>query len=167
MLFVCCIVYCLRPRVTPFLGDIDNVSTQGDRFIAHRPSINFDLCNHMLVRGDNAENEPQAGSDAPPPLHREFHQAMKNTLLSPMMAMRGTDFMCKATNGGARGKTMPPRLLSFSERPPPQEERFTNVLKVLLFYRGRRGSHCCLFPKGGVRLRVALRGRLSAVGNSM
>ncbi|CAM9332162.1 unnamed protein product, partial [Ascophyllum nodosum] len=113
--------------------DRDNkvLNCPGDRFIAHRPSINFDLCNHMLVRGDNAENEPQAGSDAPPPLHREFHQAMKNTLLSPMMAMRGTDFMCKATNGGARGKTMPPRLLSFSERPPPQEERFTNVLKVL------------------------------------
>lgn len=105
---------------------------QGDRFIPNRPSMNFELCNHMLLTSDNSENEPQPGSDAPAPLRREFQQALRNTLLSPMATGGGS---CKSERGisgggGASGAGSTPRVLSFAERPPPQEDRYTNVLKV-------------------------------------
>lgn len=89
--------------------------------------MNFDLCRHMLLSYDNAENEPQAGSDAPAPLRREFQQAMRHTLLSPMAG-------CSSKNekgGAGRGAGgVAPRVLSFTERPPPPQDRYTNVLKV-------------------------------------
>lgn len=87
--------------------------------------MNFDLCRHMLLSYDNAENEPQAGSDAPAPLRREFQQALRHTLLSPMAG-------CSSKNerGGAGAGGVPPRVLSFTERPPPPQDRYTNVLKV-------------------------------------
>ncbi|CAM9462139.1 unnamed protein product, partial [Scytosiphon promiscuus] len=103
---------------TPATSGATNTSNNGgDRFIPNRPSMNFELCNHMLLTSDNSENEPQPGSDAPAPLRREFQQALRNTLLSPMAA------------GGGSGSS--PRVLSFTERPPPQQDRYTNVLKVL------------------------------------
>ncbi|CAM9642202.1 unnamed protein product, partial [Ectocarpus fasciculatus] len=92
---------------------------EGDRFIPNRPSMNFDLCNHMLLSSDNSENEPQPGSDAPAPLRREFQQALRNTLLSPM------------SGGGGSSVAGSPRVLSFTERPPLPQDRYTNVLKVL------------------------------------
>ncbi|CAN0195454.1 unnamed protein product, partial [Hapterophycus canaliculatus] len=110
-------------------------NTEGDRFIPNRPSMNFELCNHMLLTNDNSENEPQPGSDAPAPLRREFQQALKNTLLSPM-AGGGGGGSCVSdrgvgAGGGASGAASSPRVLSFTERPPPQQDRYTNVLKVL------------------------------------
>lgn len=113
---------------------------QGDRFIPNRPSMNFDLCNHMLLSNDNSENEPQPGADAPAPLHREFQQALRNTLLSPAGGGGGSGF--KSDRGGDGGSAAggSPRVLSFAERPPPPQDRYTNVLKV--------GSACCA---GGVR----------------
>lgn len=106
---------------------VSSTLPQGDRFIPNRPSMNFDLCNHMLLSNDNSENEPQPGADAPAPLRREFQQALRNTLLSPAgggasKTDRGGD------GGGAAGGS--PRVLSFAERPPPPQDRYTNVLKV-------------------------------------
>lgn len=100
---------------------------QGDRFIPNRPSMNFDLCNHMLLSNDNSENEPQPGADAPAPLRREFQQALRNTLLSP--AGGGAS---KSERGGDGGSAAggSPRVLSFAERPPPPQDRYTSVLKV-------------------------------------
>lgn len=102
---------------------------QGDRFIPNRPSMNFDLCNHMLLSSDNSENEPQPGADAPAPLRREFQQALRNTLLSPAGGGGGAS---KSERGGDGGSAAggSPRVLSFAERPPPPEDRYTNVLKV-------------------------------------
>ncbi|CBJ28300.1 conserved unknown protein [Ectocarpus siliculosus] len=100
---------------------------EGDRFIPNRPSMNFDLCNHMLLSSDNSENEPQPGSDAPAPLRREFQQALRNTLLSPMSGgpCKGDRGRSGSSVGGS------PRVLSFTERPPLPQDRYTNVLKVL------------------------------------
>lgn len=97
--------------------------SQGDRFIPNRPSMNFDLCNHMLL--NNSENEPQPGSDAPAPLRREFEQALRNTLLS---SAGGGSSQSDRGGGGSGGISV--RVLSVTERPPPQEDRCTNVLKV-------------------------------------
>ncbi|CAM9490997.1 unnamed protein product [Pylaiella littoralis] len=102
-----------------------NKKTEGDRFIPNRPSMNFDLCNHMLLN-NNSENEPQPGSDAPAPLRREFQQALRNTLLS---SAGGGSSQSDRGGGGSGGISM--RVLSFTERPPPQEDRCMNVLKVL------------------------------------
>eukprot|EP00752_Nemacystus_decipiens_P004932 g4488.t1 len=106
--------------------------TEGDRFIPNRPSMNFDLCNHMLLSNDNSENEPQPGADAPAPLRREFQQALRNTLLSPAGGSSGG--ASKSDRGGDGGSAAgggSPRVLSFADRPPPPQDRYTNVLKVL------------------------------------
>jgi len=110
---------------------------QGDRFIPNRPSMNFDLCNHILLSNDNSENEPQPGSDAPAPLRREFQQALRNTLLSPAGGGGGggnakSDGGVGAGGGGGAAGGGSPRVLSFAERPPPPQDRYTNVLKVMV-----------------------------------
>ncbi|CAB1111300.1 unnamed protein product [Ectocarpus sp. CCAP 1310/34] len=89
--------------------------------------MNFDLCNHMLLSSDKSENEPQPGSDAPAPLRREFQQALRNTLLSPMSG--GPSKGDRGRSGSSVGGS--PRVLSFTERPPLPQDRYTNVLKVL------------------------------------
>lgn len=103
---------------------------QGDRFIPNRPSMNFDLCNHMLLSNDNSENEPQPGADAPAPLRREFQQALRNTLLSPAGGGGGASKSDRGGDGGSAAGGGSPRVLSFAERPPPPQDRYTNVLKV-------------------------------------
>lgn len=92
--------------------------------------MNFDLSNHTLLKNDNAENEPQAGSDAPAPLRREFQRAIKDTLLNSMAIGSGGSSVKKNPGGGVSGGGVVPRVLSFSERPPPPQDRYTNVLKV-------------------------------------
>lgn len=94
--------------------------------------MNLDLCNHMLLNNSNIENEPVAGSDAPAPLRREFQQALRNTLLNPMSGANPKS----ERGGGCKGGS--PRMLSFTERTPPPQDRYSNVLKVsngpLFFY---------------------------------
>lgn len=90
--------------------------------------MNFDICNHMLLSNDNSENEPQPGADAPAPLRREFQQALKDTLLSPAGGGGASKGDRGGDGGGATGGF--PRVLSFAERPPPPQDRYTNVLKV-------------------------------------
>lgn len=86
--------------------------------------MNLDLCNHMLHNDSNIENEPQAGSDAPAPLRREFQQALRNTLLNPMSGATAKNERGSGCKGGS------PRMLSFTERTPPPPDRYSNVLKV-------------------------------------
>ena len=86
--------------------------------------MNLDLSNHMPLNDSNIENEPQAGSDAPAPLRREFHQALRNTLLNPMSGATPKN----ERGGGCKG--VRPRVLSFTERTPPPQDRYSNVLKV-------------------------------------
>lgn len=99
--------------------------------------MDLDVCRHMLLNLNNEENEPQAGSDAPVPLKREFQHAMRNTLLSPAACMGGIEGACTDQRAGSKAVSrtggvggIAPRVLSFSERPPPPQERYTNVLKV-------------------------------------
>lgn len=97
--------------------------------------MNFDICRHMLLNANNEENEPQAGSDAPVPLKREFQQAMRDTLLSPAAGIGVGRRASSEESGGAKGAGrksggIAPRVLSFSERPPAPQERCPNVLKV-------------------------------------
>ena len=92
--------------------------------------MNFDLCNHMLLSNDNSENEPQPGADAPAPLRREFQQALRNTLLSPVGGGGGASKSDRGGDGGSAAGGGSPRVLSFAERPPPPQDRYTNVLKV-------------------------------------
>lgn len=122
---------------------------QGDRFIPNRPSMNFDLCNHMLLSTDNSENEPQPGSDAPAPLRREFQQALRNTLLSPMSG--GPSKSDRGRSGSSVGGS--PRVLSFTERPPLPQDRYTNVLKVCGGVSSCEGCHPFI---GGVGLAIRI-----------
>lgn len=92
--------------------------------------MNIDLCNHMMLSNDNLENEPQAGSDAPTPLRREFQQAMRNTLLSPRVGCGSKSEGAGGPRSGIGGSATPPRVLSFNERPPVPQDRYSNVLKV-------------------------------------
>lgn len=93
--------------------------------------MNFDLCNHMLLNNDNSENEPKPGADAPAPLRREFQQALRDTLLSPAGGGGGgASKSDRGGDGGGRAAGGSPRVLSFVERPPPPQDRYTNVLKV-------------------------------------
>lgn len=94
--------------------------------------MNYDLCNHLLLGNSNIENEPAAGSDAPAPLRREFQQALRNTLLCDMGGGSGKSERSAgsgASSGG--GGAVSPRVLSFTERPPTPEDRYSNVLKVI------------------------------------
>lgn len=97
--------------------------------------MDMDLCRHLLLNNGNEENEPQAGSDAPAPLRREFQQALRNTLLSPSFGggggSGGSSKVERSGGAGAGlGSGVAPRVLSFSERPPAPQEQYTNVVKV-------------------------------------
>lgn len=120
-----------------------NLEKQGDRFIPNRNAMDFNLCRHILLNNSNEENEPQAGSEAPAPLRREFQQAVRDTLLSPA-AGTGTGGGDKDEFRKRRGGVAP-RVLKFSERPPPPQERSTNVLKVCV-YVFQRVASICLTP---------------------
>lgn len=131
---------------------------KGDRFIPNRNAMDFDLCRHLLLNDDNVENEPQAGSDAPAPLQREFQQALRNTLLSPAAGSccRGGTSSKDAGSSGGRGAGIAPVVLAFNSRPPPPQELFPNVLKVYLgsmfavemvdFLCSTGGSMCACVP---------------------
>lgn len=110
--------------------------------------MNFDICNHMLLSNDNSENEPQPGADAPAPLRREFQQALRNTLLSP--AGGGAPKSDRGSDGGSVAGGSP-RVLSFAERPPPPQDRYTNVLKVGTYYCGVVYAGQRIYPGGGGR----------------
>lgn len=107
--------------------------------------MDFDICRHMLLNTGNEENEPQAGSDAPVPLRREFQEAMRNTLLSPSVGVAGgrgsciSDRTLSSFAAQANGGVLAPRVLTFSERSPAPPERYTNVLKVRIASCRERG----------------------------